>query len=922
MDRIISVRTVLAVLAVLLVVTGLQAQTTTGRLIGTIIDDNGVALPGVTVTISSPTLIGGAQVKITDGAGEFAFIGLAPGEYNLKADLSGFIGQERGEILVALGGAASITIEMPQGTFGGEIEVVAETPVVDPTQVNTQINFTEDFMQGSAIGSGNRSYQSMLGQAAGVAGGSNPQVLGSTLGENAYYVDGANTTDPVTATFGTNFTFDSIQEIQFQTSGYEAEYGNATGGIINLVTKSGGNQFSGTADIRYRDDSFQESGDHFDTSTLDSQRQEVNLTLGGPIMRDKVWFFVAYQYVDSDFTPIGSPTTRSFVGNYPLAKLTWQISPSWRVTGKYTGDPADIDNVNASAFRTADATAFQTQGADIYSAELNGVLSDSLMWNTVISAYRSTLDVVPQIGNLEPISHLNLSTGLETVNYSNQQYSNRDRDDLTTNLTWFVDDLAGSHEFKGGIVYADLTITSANCSTGTAGGVQCDTVIPGNEFQDVGDDLPWVWWENFSTGTVVSTGTNATLFAQDAWRVMPNLTLKLGVRYDVAKYDTTDGTEIADMSKWQPRLGAAWDITGDAKNIVRANWGQFMSPNALTLPNFARTGTAPSNAYLSCTNIYGLGAADCQQFAIDNGRMWGEDPEGWDSNGWILNPWNIFGSEPNQIDPNLKAMYTETLSLAYEREVGRRASVTISYVDKTTSDIFEDTCDGNFPGPPSADASCDFYLMANLPELARDYQGLILEYHTRTFDWLTLNASYAYSKSEGSQEYTQNAGVDFDVYPAHFENRYGYLSDDRRSRFKLNGFFSIKGDWTIGFDGFYSSAFAWEPQANSSNSGEEYNGQTIPDIPYGEWFAEPRGSERANANYQLDLQLSKGFTVGHRVRLVLIGSVFNAFSQEQVTRVCSSINGCTDADGNHADTGGATNWQTPRRYELGFRVEF
>ena len=922
MSRFINVRTVLAVLAVLLVVTGLQAQTTTGRLIGTIIDDNGVALPGVTVTVSSPALIGGAQVKITDGAGEFAFIGLAPGEYNLKADLSGFVGQERGEILVALGGAATITIEMPQGTFGGEIEVVAETPVVDPTQVNTEINFTDTFMQGSAIGSGNRSYQSMLGQAAGVAGGANPQVLGSTLGENAYYVDGANTTDPVTATFGTNFTFDSIQEIQFQTSGYEAEYGNATGGIINLVTKSGGNQFSGTADIRYRDDGFQESGDHFDTSQLDSQRQEVNLTLGGPIMRDKLWFFVAYQYVDSDFTPIGSPTTRTFTGNYPLAKLTWQISPSWRVTGKYTGDPADIDNSNASAFRTPDATRFQTQGADIYSAELNGVLSDSLMWNTVVSAYRSTLDSVPQSGNLEPIGRENLSTGLFTVNYQNQQYSNRDRDDITSNLTWFVDDLAGSHEFKGGIVYAGLTFQSANCSTGTAGGVQCDADIPGNEFQSVGDDDPWVWWENYSTGFEETSGTNSTLFLQDAWRVMPNLTLKLGVRYDIAKYDTTNGTEIADMSKWQPRLGAAWDITGDAKNIVRANWGQFMSPNALTLPNFARTGTAPSNAYLSCSNIYGFEAADCQQFAIDNGRLWSDDPEGWDSNGWILNPWNIFGSEPNQIDPNLKAMYTETLSLAYEREVGRRASVTISYVDKTTSDIFEDTCDGNYPGPPSADASCDFYLMANLPTLARDYQGLILEYHTRSFDWLTLNASYTYSKSEGSQEYTQNAGIDFDVYPAHFDNRYGYLNDDRRSRFKLNGFFSIKGDWTIGFDGFYSSAFAWEPQANASNSGEEYNGEIIPDIPYGEWYAQPRGSERANANHQLDLQLSKGFTLGNRVRLVLIGSAFNVLSQEKVTTVCNSINGCTDADGNHADTGEATNWQTPRRYELGFRVEF
>jgi len=134
---------------------------------------------------------------------------------------------------------------------------------------------------------------------------------------------------------------------------------------------------------------------------------------------------------------------------------------------------------------------------------------------------------------------------------------------------------------------------------------------------------------------------------------------------------------------------------------------------------------------------------------------------------------------------------------------------------------------------------------------------------------------------------------------------------------KLNGFFSIKGDWTIGFDAFYSTAFAWEPQANPSNSGEEYNGQTIPDIPYGVWYAQPRGSERANANHQLDLQLSKGFTVGNRMRLVLIGSVFNVLSQEKVTIVCQAINGCGSAS-----TGDATAWQVPRRYELGFRFEF
>jgi hypothetical protein len=196
--------------------------------------------------------------------------------------------------------------------------------------------------------------------------------------------------------------------------------------------------------------------------------------------------------------------------------------------------------------------------------------------------------------------------------------------------------------------------------------------------------------------------------------------------------------------------------------------------------------------------------------------------------------------------------------------------------------------------------------MANLPELTRDYQGIMLKYETRSFDWMTLLASYTYSKSKGSQEYNQNAGIDFDYYPWHFDNRYGYLSDHRLHRFKLNGFFTIKGDWTIGFDGFWSSAFTWEEQADAG---------TIPEIPYGTLYLEPRGSQEAFDAYSLDLQLSKGFTIS-QLRFVLIGSVFNVFSTEYGTGVCDGV-GCGSYE-----LGEATSWATPRRYEVGFRFEF
>ncbi|MBP2649144.1 MAG: TonB-dependent receptor, plug [Gemmatimonadetes bacterium] len=213
------------------------AQTTTGRMIGTAVDEAGAPLPGVNVTIASAALIGGAQSRVTDGGGEFAFLLLAPGDYTVRAELSGFVTQERAEVKVPLGGAAAITIAMPTGTFSGEIEVLDDTPVVDPTQVSTGQVFERSYMQDSAIGSTNRDYLTVVNQAAGVVGGlwEVPQyrVFGSTIGENAFVIDGMDTTDPLMGTATVTMNFDAVDEIQLLAGGFEAEHGRATGGIIN-----------------------------------------------------------------------------------------------------------------------------------------------------------------------------------------------------------------------------------------------------------------------------------------------------------------------------------------------------------------------------------------------------------------------------------------------------------------------------------------------------------------------------------------------------------------------------------------------------------------------------------------------------------------------------------------------------------------
>jgi hypothetical protein len=919
MCRNTRVLTLAAVVVSLLVVGGLQAQTTTGRLIGTVIDEDGAGLPGVAVTITSDVLIGGPQSAVTDDRGGFQFISLFPGEYVVQASLSGFVTQERQEVRVPLGGAASLIIEMPSGTFESEIEVISETPVIDPTQVNTEQVFNETYLQNGAVGTANRGYMYIIGQTAGVVGTWNPNVFGSSLGENAWYIDGQDTTDPVTATVSTVFNYDAIAEVEIQTSGFEAEYGRATGGLTSVITKSGGNQFSGTVDLRYRDTNFYTDGDHYDTSTLDTKYEDYAFTLGGPIVSDKLWFFGFYEDVNSERTPNLSPTTRDWEGtNYGL-KLTWQAAPSWRVVGKYTDSPTDIYNDNASQFRQPEANSYQSQGGAVSTFELNSVLSDSLMWNTMIGTYRYALDSFPMSGDLETAGHYNFDTGMYTVNYTNQQYSERNRDDAATDLTWFVDNLAGSHEFKGGIQYSGTEFSAANCSTGTTGGA-CTPGSYSYRYEDrnwFGPQTPYFMWEYFTQGPQAYDGTLYTAYVQDSWRVLPNVTLKLGVRYDQIAYDNNVGTEIADLSKVQPRIGGAWDITGDAKNVVRFNWGRFMHPSALTLPSFARAANEPYARYYSCSTIgnylFGWGvetAEECEAYALGVGyAAYNPGYDGTDPLGWFLHPAELYGTGQNFILPGLKPAYADSVSIGFERQIANRASIGITYVDKKTRDIFEDTCEGNLgSGGPSADASCDRYVLTNLPWAKRDYEGVMLTFESRTWSWLTLNASYTYSESKGSIEYTQGAYPDFDIYPYHFENRYGYLSDHRKHRVKLNGFVLLPYDFTIGFDGFYSSAFTWEPRDD---------GGLDPDIPYDEYFLEPRGSRKGFTAYNLDLQVTKGFTIANRVRLALIGTIYNTFSTEYGTAVCDIVYGCGDYE-----MGDATTWTTPRRYEVGFRVEF
>ncbi len=864
------------------------AAGTTGSLIGNVKDAQGAGLPGVTVTITSPAQIGGARTTTTSADGTFNFPDLAPGIYTARIELEGFMTQEQREVPVRLDRTTEIFVELPQGEFAEQITVSTEVPLLDPTQTSIAQTYSQDYLENAPVGSGGRDYLAIISQAPGaVDDGGNPHVFGSLDNENAYYVDGVDTTDPVTATFGTNFNYDAIEEISYSTAGYEAEFGRAIGGIVNLITKSGGNEFAGTLDVRYRTNDFSESGDHFDPDRQDSEFIKPAVTLGGPISRDRVWFFGSYEDISSKSTPFGSTDVRDFQGENYLGKITWQAAENWRVVAKGTGDPAVIEGANADASVATEALAQQEQGGNIYQGEVSGVLSTNALFDLGIGYYRQNLDVFPQSGDLSTPGHIDVNTGEQSVNYSNAQFSNRDRDDYRTSFTYLVDQLAGSHEFKVGLERADNNFSASNNTVG------------GFSYNDL-DGIPYILNVAPIAPASEFEGQLTSGYVQDAWRVLPQLTLKLGVRYDQVDFTNDVGTKVADMDKLQPRLGFAWDINDNARTVLRGSWGRFMHPSALTLPFLVRVNSTPTDLYGSCSTFFGDRATCIDVVGAENVI---NDPTGFEPEGWWFA--TRFSSSPSTIQDGLEPTYADTWLIGVQHQIGANTTVDLSYLEKDTKDIFEDTCIGNITNP-SPTADCSFYTIDNLPGLRRDYEGVILQVNSRVTNWLNLRASYTYSESQGNINNTQNAGVDFDIFPDHFINRYGFLEDHSKHRAKINGYARLPLDFAVAFEAFYSSPFVYD-------SLEAANAQTS----YGDIFVAPRGSREGDDTYSLNLQVTKGFQLGP-VRTELIGALENVFNDEQVTERCDRVDGCTSTIG----FGDPEEFRDPLRYELGFRLEF
>jgi Carboxypeptidase regulatory-like domain len=924
----------LAIALLLIPSFGFAQTSTTGAITGTVTDTSGAVLPGVTVTVTSPQLQG-SRTATTDAKGEYVLPLLPPGTYKAEYSLSGLKSVVQQNINVGLSQTTKQDAKLSMAAASETITVSGSRVVVDPTQTTSQQNFKEEHLKYATIGQAGRTYQSVLGQAAGSGGpngstgpggGGNPQVMGSNLGQNQWRLDGLNSTDPVTHTFSTNLVFDAIQEISLQTAGYEAEYGKATGGVVNVITKSGGNNFSGSADVRLSNQHMTQAGHRhqeanasllaYDRSTQQFKNWGPQATLGGPIQQDKLWFFVSGQRTHNHNQPPNVngflPGDRQFIGYQTFGKLTSTFTPNQTLSAKYTYNPALIPFAQQSSFVLPEADRDQYQTTRIYNVGYDAILSSQWLANVQVGRQLSFLKSAPHSGDYTTTGWVDQSTGINSVNYTNFQESDRDRDELLASTSYFWKG-AGTHQFKVGTDLDKSTFKRVNIATGTP----IDPAMCNPTFNGVGTGqpgtLPCGAIYRPSRGVIaredVSTSipeldfkSNArTFYAQDEWRPMERLTAKLGLRYDSQAFKRDTGDNAKTLTKYQPRIGFTYDVMNNANTVIHGHWGRFMDDNALTLSSYLAS-------MASVTTVY----------------LWSASQQRWNV---AAIAGNFFSG--NLLDPSLKPTYADETNIGITQRVSKDSSLDVTGIWKKSHDIFEDSCvTGTCSG---ANGGTTAFWMTNRPNgldvLSQKYTGVVTKYEWRP-TWGNLVASYTWAKSQGSIEYTQNAGSDFDTYPVNYINRFGWLSDDARHRVKVDGFVRAPFGFIVGANWYWDSGLPYNVTATCSNANIALPGNTgstlkaicptypdiaTPTIENSTIFVEPRGSRRLSPFKQLDMQLQKNFTFGSQT-FGLIGSVFNVMNKETTI----SRNGTFTSAAFTTGTG----WQRPRRYEVGVRYEF
>ena len=865
---------------------------TTGGIAGTVVDATGAALPGVTVTATSPALQG-QRMTVTDHTGTYRLLNLPPGTYALTYDLSGFGAGNHNNVRVSLDQTTTVDETLRQAALSEEITITAGAPVIDTTSTSVGTNLDQTAIESLPTG---RSYSSIVQVAPGVSSDANPHnanqttitVYGSSGAENAFYIDGYNTTQMEYGFQGKQMNFEFIQEVDVKTGGYEAEYGRSTGGIINVITKSGGNEVTGDLFAYYDSDSFQS-----DTQVVDSSngtlvgftKKDYGADLGGYIVRDKLWYFVAYDVVehsaDNELPGLDQIVGARTDQDLGSAKLTWTFAPNQTAVFSFLQDPRDDSGAIIDPNHTLngeESTYLGTQefGGRDYAARYDGTFGADWVFTALAARHDESNSVFPATSAGDTVQFRDASNDFfQTGGFGLIQSKEFERTHYAGSAMW----LLGSHEIKGGLEWEH---DKATVTKRMSGGQQVDVFR--NEVDPSRPIYRHFYWTT-PDATLANAPTSqlnaspehkiTTAYLQDRFDVTDALVLTYGVRWDRQQIIDASGVVQIDLKDdYAPRLGFVWDPSGSNTAKLFGSYGRYYEeiPMDLVIRSYSYE-RQPRIINYSPTSLVPDAGAEAD-FETESA---------------------ILGGLVTPADPDIRNQYITEYLLGYEREIFPSLAVGVKGIYRSYGRVIEDFlcaddgtyCIGN-PGEGlmSEVFTLDYSRTFPAPEARRDFKGLQLDATKRFSDNWQGMVSYLYSKLEGNfdGEYAPftNVGADpnitaaYDYYDfftdgVNFGNitNDGPLSNDRRHQFKVSGVYHTPWKLTLGANAYWRSGTPLTRYGYSDAYGRY------------EFFLTKRGAEgRTPSNYDVDVHFGYPIDLG-RATVNLILDVFNVLNTQR-----------------------------------------
>ena len=918
-----------AIVAVAFLALPAVAQEQTGGIEGTVRDSAGVELPGVTVEATSSSV--GTITTRTDGSGKYRFPRLPSGVYVVRASLSGFNAREVRNVEVQLGKDTPLNMEMSLATVAETITVTAEAPIVDVSRSATTTSIAREQLELVPKG---RDFTTVAAQAAGAsqegfAGGIS--VDGASGAENRFVIDGIDTTDPNHGVSGQNLITDFVEEIQVKTAGYQAEYGGSIGGVINAVTKSGTNQFDGQVGVYYGDRSWdgeERMTPYRSSPTLyrtydedDITRIEPFVSIGGPIMRDLLWFYAGYSQteLETNRQPAGvsSIFTQTDTRKYITANLKGNLGSRFLYKIAGNSGPRTVDNQLPARDGSTPASAVLDVDDDYetasYSAYADFIPTSAFYLSGRVGMYSTDLTTIglapgtPRIFFRNGVIPLPTTdpryrpTGFATVpgaTHLGTDFDLWERQSGSLDANYFTSGW-GEHSLKAGVQYETIHNEVASGEVGNLYEIRWG--LPDRIGLGVIGTYGSVHVRRFGTFGEADSN-NLGFYLQDSWQVVPTFTLNIGIRTEqeqVPNYGFLTHPELPEYAfefgygdKLAPRLGFAWDVMGDQKFKVYGSWGLYydimklqMSQGSFggqrwigyaypletldweTLPGFCTT----SENILGANPCPGLGEAK----SIDLREP--TDP-----------------SDPvHGVDPDLQPMEQEELQIGGEYLLTSNSAVGLRYVTKKLNAAIEDIGFYSCPTPTTCTESYftgnpGLGLTANDPPgpvpgqplAVRDYEAIELSYNRRFVNNWSARVGYTYSSLEGnwaglgnSDEFGRtdpNVSRSFDAIHNSFDRFgqpvYGKLNTDRPHQLDAQVLYRAPFGTSVGINQYYGSGTPISTQLAYPGS---------PFFPFG------RGDQgRTDSLTQTDLLLTHPFNFGGRVGVEASLNILNLFDED------------------------------------------